>query len=135
MMIRRVGFFAEGNEDGDPAVYSESLTQAIDGPPAPDEDQILSYLKGGEEIFSTMGAERDVISGDEWVGGAGSLVTDGEWVWPVDLVHYLSRYHIALPVDFLEHVRKSEYRAPAVSGERAREVMTELFPKRPSPWG
>lgn len=82
-----------------------------------------------------MGAERDVISGDEWVGGAGSLVTDGEWVWPVDLVHYLSRYHIALPADFLAHVRKSDYRVPAVSDERAREIMAELFPKRPSPWG
>ncbi|WP_143048057.1 MULTISPECIES: hypothetical protein [unclassified Streptomyces] len=133
-MIRRVGFFAEVNEDGDPAVYSESLTQAMDGPPAPDEDRILSYLKGGEEIFSTMGAEGDVISEGEWVGGAGSLVTDGEWVWPVDLVHYLSRYHIALPIDFLDHVRKVEYPAPVVPDERAREIMVELFPKRLSPW-
>ncbi|WP_432146076.1 hypothetical protein [Streptomyces sp. bgisy084] len=106
----------------------------MDGPPAPDEDRILSYLKGGEEIFSTMGAERDVISQDEWVSGDGSLVTDGEWVWPVDLAHYLSRYRIALPGDFLDHVRKAEYQAPVVPDERAREVMVELFPKRPSLW-
>ncbi|MFI0262541.1 hypothetical protein ACH4OW_26280 [Streptomyces sp. NPDC017056] len=133
-MIRRVGFFAEGNEDGDPAVYSASLTLAMEGPPAPDEDRILSYLEDGEEIFSTMGAERDAISRDEWIGGAGSLLTDGEWVWPVDLVYYLSRYHIALPADFLDHVRKSGYQAPRVPDDRSREIMAELFPRRPSPW-
>lgn len=80
-----------------------------------------------------MGAERDAISRDEWIGGAGSLMTDGEWVWSVDLVYYLSRYHIALPADFLDHVRKSGYQAPRVPDDRSREIMAELFPRRLPP--
>ncbi|MFE7314143.1 hypothetical protein ACFU7T_13735 [Streptomyces sp. NPDC057555] len=94
---------------------------------------MLSYLTGGVEIYAVMGPEEDVISGERIVDG-GCLFTDGEWAWHGYLTRYLSRYHIALPDEFLDRVRESEYKAPAVSVERAREIMNELFPDRPSSW-
>ena len=134
-MVRYVGFFREGNESGDPSLYRDSLRSAAEGPAAPDEDRILQYLMSGTEIFSTMGVERDVLDGEKWIGGAGSLVTDGEWVWPVDLVHYLEHYHIALPEEFLARVRGAGYLMKPIDDARIREVDKEVFPNPPpNPW-
>lgn len=30
--------------------------------------------------------------------------TDGEWIWPTDLPHYIEMHGVALPPEFLEHV-------------------------------
>ncbi|MGP3772245.1 hypothetical protein ACTWJ8_15570 [Streptomyces sp. SDT5-1] len=134
MAVLRAGFFREGNEDADPATYSESLVEAVNRPTMPDEEQVLAYLKGGVEFFSTMGAEKDALTGDEYIGGAGSLRTDGTWVWPVDLEHYIRRHHAVIPDDFHAHIRAHNYRAPAVSDDRVNEIADEWFPPRPSPW-
>ncbi len=107
-----------------------SISDAMEEAPAPDEEQILTYLESCPEIFSTQGAELDVISNDERIAGAGSLITDGMWVWPIDLIHYLRRYHLALPGDFLEHVRENNYQAPEVSKERCAEVLDIFLPSR-----
>ncbi|WP_125530439.1 hypothetical protein [Streptomyces sp. WAC 06725] len=131
-MIRRLGFFEE-HDDNEPAASGTSLFAALAGQPAPDEERVLAYLTSGEEIYSVMGPEKDLISGD-WIATGGCLYTDGEWVWRGYLVHYLEHHHVALPQDFLDYVRKRDYRAPVVSDERSREIMSEIFPSRPSPW-
>ncbi|MFB7630704.1 hypothetical protein ACFC0M_07120 [Streptomyces sp. NPDC056149] len=132
-MIRRLGYFEEHDDSDGPVTRDTSLAAARTGPSAPDEERVLSYLAGGVEIYTVMGPEEDMVSG-EWIADGGCLFTDGEWVWHGYLVHYLSRYHISLPDEFLDHVRKSEYKAPVVPDERAREIMAELFPNRPSTW-
>ena len=55
----------------------------------------------------------------------GSLtLTDGTWAWPQGLAHYLMVHHLALPDQFLEHVRAqafhidAQFASPAVPGER-----------------
>ena len=56
-----------------------------------DEDRILAHLESAREIYTAMGAQRDALASDEWIAGSESLVTDGTWIWPVDLVHYVRR--------------------------------------------
>ncbi|AEW94697.1 MULTISPECIES: hypothetical protein [Streptomycetaceae] len=128
-MTKLVGFYKEmkGREHLGPL---PSIRDAIEGPPADDEEQILAYLESCSEIFITQGAELDVISHDELIVGAGSLITDGVWVWPIDFVHYLRRYHLALPDDFLAHVRKNGYQAPEVSVSRREEALDLFLPPR-----
>ncbi|MFF3403592.1 hypothetical protein ACFYW6_34485 [Streptomyces sp. NPDC002659] len=125
-MIQRVGFFREFEaQDVDlsaPSIHDAARPHAID-----DESGILAYLSSGTEIFSAMGAERDVITGDEWLPGAGSLVTDGTWMWLVELHHYVKRYHAELPADFLATVRSARYSAPAVSRDRVEEIYRKVF--------
>ncbi|MGY0486488.1 hypothetical protein [Streptomyces sp. WG-D5] len=134
MTVRRAGFFREGNENGDPTKYVESLIDAVTGPAMSDEEQILSYLGGGTEFYTTMGADLDALTGDERIAGSGSLRTDGTWVWPVDLEHYIRRHHAAIPDDFRAHIRAHGYRAPAVPDDRVNAIAEEWFPPRPSPW-
>ncbi|MGW5303311.1 hypothetical protein ACWERF_05210 [Streptomyces griseoluteus] len=127
-MIKRAGFYREIGGRATTADDAPSLRDAVrDGGPW-DEHRVLAYLESALEIYSTMGAERDVLTGEEWIVGSGSLMTDGTWLWPVDLTHYVRRHHAVLPQEFLDHIRASHYTVPVVPDERARHIFQEEFP-------
>ncbi|WP_043261548.1 hypothetical protein [Streptomyces sp. e14] len=127
-MIKRAGFYREIGGQATTAHDAPSLHDAARDSGPWDEDRVLAYLESAPEIYSTMGARRDVLTGDEWITGAGSLLTDGTWLWPTDLVHYVRRHHVALPPEFLDHIRANDYTVPAVSDELARHILQEEFP-------
>ncbi len=39
--------------------------------------------------------------------------SDGVWLWPDDLGHYVEHHNIVLPDRFLEHIRALKYQAPS----------------------
>ncbi|MGX9886640.1 hypothetical protein [Streptomyces sp. NPDC002276] len=131
-MTKRAGFYREvGGPDaaaGDAPSLRNDVRDDVRGSGPWDEDRVLGYLESAREIYTTMGARRDALDGDEWIAGSESLLTDGSWIWPVDLVHYVRRHHVALPQEFLEHIRANGYTVPAVSDERARHIFQEEFP-------
>ncbi|MGW0087223.1 hypothetical protein [Streptomyces sp. NPDC003393] len=127
-MIKRGGFFREIGGQAPTADDAPSLRDAVQDSGPWDEDRILTYLESGLEIYSTMGAERDVLTGEEWILGSGSLMTDGTWLWPVDLTHYVRRHHAALPQGFLSYIRTNNYTVPAVPDEQARHIFKVEFP-------
>ncbi|MCM2412808.1 hypothetical protein [Streptomyces sp. RKAG290] len=89
---------------------------------------MLEYMSSCREIYTTMGADLDVISNDEeFVDGAGSIITDGTWVWPLELQYYIRRYHVELPEDFLVAVRAANYTPPEISSARYVEIVDEIF--------
>ncbi|GGW25495.1 hypothetical protein [Streptomyces xantholiticus] len=125
-MIKRVGFFREfATQDADAS--APSIHDAVRPCGLIDESGLLAYLASGTEIFGAMGAERDAITGAEWIPGAGSLVTDGTWMWPVELRHYVERYHAELPEDFMADVRAARYTAAPVTRRRTEEIILEVF--------
>ncbi|MER5802583.1 hypothetical protein [Streptomyces mirabilis] len=128
-MIKRVGFYREFGGHGDPSASASapSLRDAVRAAGEWDEDQIVAYLESATEIYSTMGAERDVITGDDWIPGAGSLVTDGSWLWLVELAHYVRNHHMALPSDFVDHIRANGYVSPSLSHEQSLKIFNEYF--------
>jgi hypothetical protein len=72
-----------------------------------------------------MGAQADVLDPEgPTLVGAGSLLTDGVWLWREDLAYYVATYHLALPRDFLARVRELGYRPPKVPESRLVEVLT-----------
>ncbi|WP_051722529.1 hypothetical protein [Streptomyces albus] len=46
--------------------------------------------------------------------GCSSPVTDGTWLWRLDLPHYVETHHGLLPEAFIEHARGLSYRMPAL---------------------
>ncbi|MFJ2113240.1 MULTISPECIES: hypothetical protein [unclassified Streptomyces] len=126
VMIKRIGFYREFNpqnpDDSAPSIHDDVRSHALH-----DESQTLEYMSSSVEIYSTMGADRDVISDDEWIPGAGSLVTDGTWLWPVELEYYVRRYHVELPEDFLTDIRASNYTPPTVPHARVVEIFNDVF--------
>ncbi|MFF0779653.1 hypothetical protein [Streptomyces sp. NPDC003720] len=127
-MIKRAGFYREIGGRATTADDSPSLRDVVQNSGPWDEDRVLAYLESALEIYTTMGAERDALTGEEWIVGSGSLMTDGTWLWPVDLTHYVRRHHAALPQEFLDHIRTNNYTVPVVPDERTRHIMQEEFP-------
>ncbi|MFD5570734.1 hypothetical protein [Streptomyces cadmiisoli] len=124
-MIRPAGFFSELSP-GWGLPVDGSIRDAVGAPREPDEDSIVAYLRKGTGIWSEMGAEPDVLNPEgPTLTGAGSLYTDGEWIWREDLAHYVAKYHVALPADFLVHVRALNHVAPEVPERRLIEIASE----------
>lgn len=122
--VRTVGFFTELAPGwGFPA--EGSITDAVRDFGVADESRVVSYLRGGAWIWAEMGAERDVLDPEgPTLVSAGSLCTDGAWVWREDLSYYLATYHLALPDDFVTRVRELAYSPPVVPESRLVEIAT-----------
>ncbi|QKV91691.1 hypothetical protein HUT19_07955 [Streptomyces sp. NA02950] len=123
--MKILGFYSElwpsraGVPEGSIGNYASDV-------PVADEERLVSYLKDGDLLFAAMGAEKDVLGSGEYILGAGSLFTDGEWVWRGDLWFYLSTYHVRLPESFVSKVRSLNYMVPNVSEERALVLTDEV---------
>lgn len=61
------------------------------------KSRVLDYLRLGTPILDVMGATPDPLRPGSFVSGGGSLLTDGFWVWRLDLQNYVEAYDLALP--------------------------------------
>ncbi|MER5642414.1 hypothetical protein ABT095_36435 [Kitasatospora sp. NPDC002227] len=133
MKVSRVGFYAELEPDR-PGLYSGSIHDAISDEPYPDEADLVGYLGRGISLVDIMESGPDVISNDEYIAGCSSVMSDGSWIWRLDLPYYLSRYHLRLDPEFVAHVRASKYEIPVLSQEEviplAREVVFNVLGMR-----
>lgn len=66
-----------------------------------DRNSVASYLRQGVIVQSYMGYSRCRICGEN----NGDLdLTDGTYVWPDGLVHYVEKHAVRLPDIFVNHV-------------------------------
>jgi hypothetical protein len=107
--VRRVGFFRElrhGHKEG------PSLRDAVRAWAREDEGGIVAYLRGCPVLIASPGRAKDVLDPGGGRAGTGSVKTDGVWAWPDDLPHYVERYHVELPAEFLAHISARKYQVP-----------------------
>ncbi|RAM66396.1 hypothetical protein [Herbaspirillum rubrisubalbicans] len=55
---------------------------------------VLEYLKSGVVVFDVIGADRDPLNQSVVISGAASLISDGYWIWRLDLAYYVEKYQI-----------------------------------------
>src|SRR5688572_20408693 len=92
--------------------------------PEPREDQgrVLEYLRSGHVLALPMGADlmdwfdrphraNPVIAG-RVVGGT-TPMTDGVWFWPAGLIHFVEKYNILVPDEFVRHAALNTWRVSA----------------------
>lgn len=56
-----------------------------------------------------------------------ALRTDGVWVWPDEIVHYIEHHGVMIPSDMFSHIKKKRYRIKSVDVE---EIASD-FPTLP----
>lgn len=72
-----------------------------------------------------MGAQADVLDPEgPTLVSAGSLLTDGVWLWRDDLAYYVDKYHLVLPGALVARARELDYRPPEVPESRLVAIMT-----------
>lgn len=112
--MRRVGFFREfyPNDSSLPWLREHISTRRIRS-----ESKIVEYLRSGHMLAAVMEGIIDIIDSTPFSEGSGcsSLLTDGTWLWRQDLAHYVERYHVELPDDFVGALVESGFRMPDLS--------------------
>ncbi len=87
--------------------------------PWPDRDKVLDYLRSGVIYAYPMGADltdrfdypnkANPIIDARAVGGTTEM-TDGEWFWFAGLIHFVEKYNVRLPEEFLRHAAAHGWR-------------------------
>ncbi|WP_394779531.1 hypothetical protein [Undibacterium sp.] len=85
----------------------ESIRSVINQLSSEQSEIIVRYLKAGIPVFDVMEASIDPFDSRTRISGGPSLVSDGHWVWRRDLAHFVEKYRIGLPPDFIEHTNVS----------------------------
>ncbi len=78
--------------------------------PRAEVERILTYLDTAPAFLVERGFEKDLIDGAEDVPVA--YHTDGTWIWPADVPHYLRKHGIAPEPDLVNHIRSQDFTVP-----------------------
>jgi hypothetical protein len=121
MKLKPVGFFRElehGLPDG------PSLATVRSDNSDKEEGRILRYLQCGVVVVASPGVVRDVLDERHPIIGSCDILTDGSWAWPTDLVHYVRRYHVLLPTQFVDFMRQNQWKVPKKIDVRSLEIFS-----------
>lgn len=125
--MRRIGFFRElphGEPDG------PILRDAVDAI-APDlAARLVGYLEKGRLLAAVPAPGIDVIDPTQPYVSPPHLLTDGRWVWPADLAHYVERYRVGVPDEFLADIEAAGWTIE-VSDEQIEAISEALIEDDP----
>ena len=75
---------------------------------------VLAYLRAGQEWIRFRGWSYCRFACGIAPSALGDRdLTDGVWVWPEGLAHYVEAHSVRLPDEFIEYMRVQGWRAPA----------------------
>jgi hypothetical protein len=101
------------------SIDDPSMRDFMAAEPRPCEDKVLEYLRSGYIFAYPMGADltdwfgrtrkANVLIEGKVVGGT-TPMTDGVWFWPAGLIHFIERYHVPVPQEFIDHAARNNWR-------------------------
>ncbi|WP_054851350.1 hypothetical protein [Olleya sp. ITB9] len=68
---------------------------------------IIRYLRNGYEVSSVSTAKECEICNKPV--GSTLYLSDGYWIWPKWLIHYVQEHNMKLPNDFLIHIESKDF--------------------------
>lgn len=107
-----VGFYRELTDDPDEQQYLPSITEAIATSPQEHEENIVAYLRSGVCIGARGCYVDDVLDITSRVPLNPHTYTDGIYLWRLDIAHYVEKYHLRLPSDFIRHMASLNWQPP-----------------------
>lgn len=117
--LQRFGFFSElahGHQEGG------SIREWQQGASYDDQARVAGYLDSGAPLAATSAPAVDVLHPDRPVIGPTTVLTDGEWVWPSDLAHFVRRHGVTVPASFRERMRRVGWLVPTMTDEQVGDV-------------
>lgn len=107
--LQYVGNFIELGYDDHPG--APSLVALRGTRTAGNKDHVVAYLRAGITFVMSPGRDQDVLDPSKRAGSA-SIATDGVYVWPRTLAHYVETYDVALPEEFERHMARCGWTVP-----------------------
>lgn len=81
---------------------------------------MLNYLDGATAFLVERGSHVDLIDGAEDVPAA--FHTDGAWIWPADVAHYLRKHRITPHAELVDRIRGRNFLLPDVDDATVAEA-------------
>ena len=107
-----VGFYRELTDDPDEQQELPSITENLSESPLASEDRVISYLSNGICLGAKGGYVQDVLDPSSSEPLLPHLYTDGTYLWRLDIVHYVKKYHLRLPQEFITHMASMNWNPP-----------------------
>lgn len=124
-----IGFYGELDPSGPKEIYKEMLKEVVEIDGSYQASRIIAYLDSGHPILDVMESTPDPLSPGVFVRGGASILTDGKWVWRYDLHHYVDRYRVPLPAEFVRDAAAANYAVPRVDVSNLRELSIAVSKK------
>lgn len=74
--------------------------------------QILGFLGEGGFVLRSPGLREDRLDPSRPNAVPLGYLSDGEWIWPLEMSYYLEQHGILPEQDLLDHMRARGYEAP-----------------------
>ncbi|WLQ13282.1 hypothetical protein O5O45_26500 [Hahella aquimaris] len=121
-ILEAIGFWSDRYEDGvTPTYLCGELHSDL-------KAKVIGYLKNGVRGMSFLGYARcrfECEDSETNVLGSADL-TDGKWIWPEGLYHYVEKHDLLLPRKFIDHLVSIDFVLPEIDKDLAR-VHEDLF--------
>jgi hypothetical protein len=100
-----------GPTDDEPS--NPSIRDFIDPKWRPsDKNRMIEYLVNCPvAVASCAGYSNCLLCSER--AEIGCFQSDGTWLWPADLAHFVSEHSVVLPQRFVEHMRNRAFNPPA----------------------
>ena len=113
-----IGYWGNGGQDQLPR--PQALVRV--GWRRGEQSRIATYLQNGDPYFEYLGFATCRFRDCRRILGTADL-TDGEWVWPAQLEHYIIEHSVCLPDAFVASMASREWQVPSTIPPRPDEVL------------
>lgn len=76
-----------------------------------DRDALLSYVENAPLVVASSDLKSPCLVCGAFQSSS-DFRSDGDWLWPADLVHYISQHRVRLPESMILHIRQKAYTPP-----------------------
>lgn len=91
------------------------MAQLIGETEQAEKENVLAYLRGGEQLMLVAGIARDALDPKHPIIGSPHILTDGAWAWSADVAYYVEKYNLRIPDEFVKAMRSTGWRVPKVA--------------------
>ena len=107
----------------------------VDRPPVPEAERawVLDYLNTAPVILGGRGFDADLFDPASAPDVPAGFHTDGAWVWPASLPHYLAKHGVPPEPELVAHIRANGFRPPEPDRETRDAAYTALTGEVPAP--
>lgn len=111
--------------------HVEGEKPQVNRPPvAPEEIRpLLDYLFRAPVALARPGRVPDLLAPQGPPDVPDAFHTDGVWIWPVAVPHYLRKYKLPPDPELVDHIRANRFRLPYVSGRLRATAEAEVLGK------
>jgi hypothetical protein len=107
----------------------------VNRPPVPEAEvaPVLEYLNTAHVIMGGRGFDADLFDPDSTPDVPAAFHTDGVWIWPASVPHYLAKHGVPPEADLIAHLRANGFTPPQLDQDTKNAAYTALTGEIPAP--